>query len=315
MRYFLAIDAGGTKTDAVVFDETGHIICRDLSAGNNGMDIGKELAVERLLGVLQRTSATVPERFTAIYGGIAGVMPLGDFYSPAVLPLNYADSVRFADDGPSMISSTIGHRDGCGMVCGTGSSCFIRIDGQPLRKVGGKGYLIDTGGSGFELGRDAIAMAFRAVDGRCEHTILVDLIEKQMGCPTERWMEKIYDSVSGGRPFIASFARTVFEARRLGDWAAQEIFERGASAMADLSYAAAKWFEGSFQIVISGGLPTNFPEYYQAIREKSSPRAELILAEAPPVYGSAVEALWDAGIEADEAFRARFLAEYAVLKQ
>ena len=45
MRYFLAIDAGGTKTDAVVFDETGHIIYRDLSAGNNGMDIGQEAAI------------------------------------------------------------------------------------------------------------------------------------------------------------------------------------------------------------------------------------------------------------------------------
>ena len=86
MRYFLGIDAGGTKTDAIVFDETGHIICRDISAGNNGMDIGQEAAIDRLIQVLDRTSQMIPEPFTAIYGGIAGVMPLGDFYSPVVVP-------------------------------------------------------------------------------------------------------------------------------------------------------------------------------------------------------------------------------------
>ena len=141
MRYFLAIDAGGTKTDAVVFDETGHILYRDLSAGNNGMDIGQEAAIQRLLDVLERVSKTAPDRFTAMYGGIAGVMPLGDFYSPHVLPKNYADSVRFEDDGRALISSTVDPEiEACGMVCGTGCSLYVRQAGEPLRKIGGKGH-------------------------------------------------------------------------------------------------------------------------------------------------------------------------------
>lgn len=312
MRYFMAIDAGGTKTDAVLFDETGHILLRDLSVGNNAMDIGKPAAVQRLLAVLERTCAAAPAKVTAIYGGIASVFPLGDFLSPAVLPGNYADSVRFDDDGPSIISASIGHRDGCGMVCGTGSSCFIRIKGQPLRKVGGKGYLIDTGGSGFELGREAIAYAFRADDGRCPPTVLFDLVREQMGCDVGDWMKCIYDPETGGRPFIASFAHLVFKGRRMGDWACRDIFERGSAAMADLTYAAARWFDGEFPVVVNGGLPTHFPEYADSIRAKSCPRARIIISDVPPVYGAAVEALWDAGLEPDEAFRARFLEEYAL---
>lgn len=315
MRYLVAIDSGGTKTDTVLFDETGHILCRDLSPGANGMDIGKSEAVRRILEVLDRVVPQAPEKVSAIYGGIAGVMPLGDFYSPVVTPRNYAGSVRFNDDGPSLISSTIGHQDGCGMVVGTGCSCFIRVEGQPLRKVGGKGYLIDTGGSGFELGRDALAMAFRAADGRCAHTVLLDLIEEEMGVGVDRWMEKIYDPVKGGRPFVASFAHNVFIARNMGDWAAREIFQRGADLLGDLTFAAAKWFEGEFRVVMSGGLVANFPEYAEAIRAASHPRAEMIRAEAPPVYGSAVEAMWDAGLEADEAFRQRFMREYTALQK
>lgn len=211
MKYMIAVDCGGTKTDTVLFDETGHIHHRDVSAGANGMDIGKAEALRRFLGTMERVVPLSPGRVSAIYGGIAGVMPLGDFYTPVVAPKDYADSLRFADDGPSMISATIGHQNGCAMVIGTGSSCFIRIDEQPLRKVGGKGYLIDTGGSGFELGRDALAMAFRAADGRCEATLLTESIQEQMGAPIDQWMERIYDPVSGGRAFVVKYLAGALE--------------------------------------------------------------------------------------------------------
>ncbi|MEI3362101.1 MAG: hypothetical protein V8R75_05725 [Oscillospiraceae bacterium] len=37
----------------------------------------------------------------------------------------------------------------------------------------------------------------------------------------------------------------------------------------------------------------------------------MLLQTAPPVYGAAVEAMWDAGIPVTEAVRTRFLKEYA----
>ncbi|NMA24392.1 MAG: hypothetical protein GX936_01865 [Clostridiales bacterium] len=315
MKYFVAIDAGGTKTDTVLFDEKGHILLRDLSVGNNALDIGKPAAIERLLDVLERVTAFAPKKISAIFGGITGVMPLGDFFSAEVLPKNYADSVRFDGDGPNVISSSIGHRNGCGMVCGTGSSCFIRIGGQPLQRVGGKGYLIDTGGSGFELGRDAIAYAFRVADGRCAPSVLFDLVRQKMACEADDWLKPIYDPKTGGRAFIASFAPLVFEGRHMGDWACRKIFEQGSAALADLTFAAAKHFEGDFSVVMSGGIFAHFPEYVASVRAKSSPRAKLILADAPPVFGAAVEALWDAGLSPDEDFKACFLREYARWQQ
>ena len=56
--------------------------------------------------------------------------------------------VRVEDDRRIVVSSTLGHADGCGMICGTGSSLSIIIGSEPIRQVGGLGYLIDTGGSG-----------------------------------------------------------------------------------------------------------------------------------------------------------------------
>lgn len=126
------------------------------------------------------------------------------------------------------------------MVCGTGSSLFVRIEGQPLRHIGGKGYLIDTGGSGFELGRDALCMAMRAVDGRCQGTILTELLADMLGEPVcDAVIPKVH---RGGRPYIATLAAAVFAGRKAGDWACEEIFDRGASLMADLVWAAEPLF-------------------------------------------------------------------------
>ena len=42
MSFYIGLDGGGTKTEAVVFDETGHIFLRDVTRGCVAMDVGPE---------------------------------------------------------------------------------------------------------------------------------------------------------------------------------------------------------------------------------------------------------------------------------
>ena len=42
MGYFIALDAGGTKTETLLLDESGRILLRDISLGCNAMDMGLE---------------------------------------------------------------------------------------------------------------------------------------------------------------------------------------------------------------------------------------------------------------------------------
>ena len=311
MKYCIAVDGGGTKTDTVLFDEAGHICRRYVGPGGNASDLGVEEAQRRLMACLRQVTEGHTGQIEALYGGVAGVLPNGDIYSALVADRFPIRHLRFDDDGCNLISGTLGHGDGCGMVCGTGSSLFVRIQSQPLRHIGGKGYLIDTGGSGFELGQDALRMALRAVDGRCPPTVLTELLQSRLGMPVS---DKIIPQVHrGGRPYIASFAPAVFEGRKQGDWACEEIFQKHASLLADLTHAAARYFEGEFPVVLGGGIVAHFPEYRQRIAELSHPRARLLLQKAPPVYGAAVEAMWDAGLPITDSFRETFLAEYAKL--
>lgn len=309
MKYCIAIDGGGTKTDTVLFDTEGNILARHVGPGNNPTDIGCDEARKRLMEDIDAVYRNAGGAVETLYGGIAGTLPNGDIYSDEISRRYDIRRVRIEDDGCNLISGAFGHADGCGMVCGTGSSLFVRREGQPLRHIGGKGYMIDTGGSGFEIGRDAICMALRAADGRIEHTVLQELLGEMLGCPVD---DRVIPMVHrGGRPYIASFAAAVFAGRRMGDCVCEEIFQRQSALMADLTYAAQTSFDGGFNVVAGGGIVSHFPEYFEAIKQKSAPGANLVLQNAPPVYGAAAEAMWDAGEPVTESFRARFLEAYA----
>ncbi|MBQ8815041.1 MAG: hypothetical protein IJZ85_11190 [Lachnospiraceae bacterium] len=313
MSYFVALDAGGTKTDAVLFDDTGHILHLDRSEGCNPLDIGAEAAQERLFKVISRVLKQAPGAVCAVYGGIAGTYYVGDRFNEFLRP-KFEVSIRIDDDGCNLISGTLGHNDGCGMVCGTGAALFGRIGGKAgkdLIHIGGYGWMIYTGGSGFELGRDALRETFRARDGLGEKTILTELFKRELGRDAYACMPEFYE---GGRAYIASFAHLVFEGRKAGDPICQKIFETGAKNLAELTHAAQKHFPGEFPVVLGGGIFGAFPEYVEAVRSFASPRAKLISAEYPPVLGAAIEALWDGGMEPAKGFRERFLADYVRLK-
>ena len=140
--------------------------------------------------------------------------------------------------------------------------------------------------------------------------MLYDLIKKQMGMPPEENIPGIY---AGGRPYIASFARTVFQARKEGDEVAEQIFQKAVHSLAELTYAAERYFDGPYDGVMGGGIFAAFPEYAQALKEQASPMANLVRSEVPPILGGVIEALWDGGIDAGAEICNRFIYDYSHL--
>ena len=60
MGYFIALDAGGTKTETLLLDESGWILLRDISLGCNAMDMGLEEALRRAVSTLRRVAQHIP---------------------------------------------------------------------------------------------------------------------------------------------------------------------------------------------------------------------------------------------------------------
>jgi len=309
MKYMIAVDSGGTKTDTVLFQEDGHILYRDISLGCMALDIGWELAKARITETLTLVAEKAPGPIASVFAGVAGSVYYDPFLDCESLcrKIN-AEKIRFETDGLGLISTELSnYEDGCCMICGTGNGMWIRKKElpRPVRR-GGMGYLIDTLGSGYILGRNALRAVYFATEDRCPPTLLTDLVTKELGRPL---LAAIPDIYAGGRRMIASFAHTIFDAARMGDEVAQKIMDAGADSMAELVWSCDKFFDVPYTVVMGGGIVFTYPEYVEAIRVRSPERANMILAQAPPVYGDAVEAMHDCGLDVDANFRATFLAD------
>lgn len=332
MSFLIAVDSGGTKTETILFDETGHIWCRDVDLGCNPLDIGLETARDRLETILRRVIAQVPLNDAAdevhaasggwsaqnssypilsMYGAMAGSFYYkeGEIFPPERYQVLGIARFRTDVDGRSMLSSHFYHEEECcGVVCGTGCSSWIRKAGEKqLIHCGGWGYLVDALGSGYALGRDAVRAAVRALDGRGPDTILLELVERELGTELTYGIPQLY---AGGRRKIASLARLIFEGCRRGDEVSRQLMEQGAGYIAELIWVADSHMKEEYPVVMGGGIVKAFPEYLEAIREKAPSRARLILAEGAPVFGTAVEAMRNCGLEVSEKFHQNFMAEY-----
>lgn len=307
-KILAALDVGGTKADAVLFDQTGKVLRHVVGKGSVPVEIGVDATNENLLGVMNQLTGDFDGDVDAFYASIATM----DFYGtqlPDHLRSNLPyKKMRFEEDGPCMISGVLGHRDGASLICGTGSALYVR-NGEKYYTPCTGGYLLDSCGSGYVLGKLALKAGFLSKIGREEPTVLTELLEKQCGEPLRQHYSQIY---AKGRAYIASFARTVFEARNMGDRVAIRIFNLCASELADMVWIGYR-DNGCkpFDIVFNGGIFFNYPEYVQAVKAMAPKDVHVFVSDTKPIYGCAVEAMYDIGLECDDAFKENFLRTYA----
>ena len=304
--FLMALDVGGTKTDGVLFTPDGTIHRHVIMPGANPLDLGLETALERYLNAINALLGDDVKRVRCLYAGIAAAMYLGDKVPSRLRPLVPADILCVEADGPALISTMLGHQDGASLICGTGSSLTIR-KGEAYDVIGGWGYLIDGCSSGFILGKRAVLAAVREYDGRGEKTVITDLLRNRCGEEIVNHFETLY---AKGRPYIASLAGVIFEARKQGDRVAAQIFDECIADLAELVWTAYRRLGGAYTLVLNGGIFQAFPEYVQALKDASPKDVTMMDSDAPPILGCAIEAMWNAKLPCGEEFRKNFMKTY-----
>jgi len=152
-------------------------------------------------------------------------------------------------------------------------------------KVAGWGYLIDKGGSGYNLGQDALTAYFCAVDGTGDKTKLTEEIDVIYPGGVQEIMAYIYGE---GKRAVASFAPAVFAAMEKDDAIAKEIFERNIREAVHIVETAAIGFtEEKIPLVLAGGL-ANQPCVSRRIKEllHDTNRFEVQILDHAPVNGA-----------------------------
>ncbi|MBQ9151089.1 MAG: hypothetical protein IJX72_02470, partial [Clostridia bacterium] len=242
------------------------------------------------------TDDDLPE--VSLFGGIAGGINYGPALESAlreVYPTVGALGIR--SDIQILLSGELPVGDGACIICGTGSACFLRR-GDELIRIGGWGYLLDSGGSGYDIGRDALEAVLRAHDGRGGENALTDLLTAHLGGEVHTKITEIYRE---GKPYIAACAPCVFQAAKAGDPVATAILRRNARALAE--YIEAAWGHLTenmlpeteyLPVVMGGGISQKEVDFWiplvASLVDPAIP-THITVATAPPVFGAVVEAV------------------------
>lgn len=284
IKYLLGIDGGGTKTEFLLTDSNKTEIRRLILGASNPVSTG----IENTYSVLNDGIKEICEGFdtseTSVFAGIAG----GKTGENRKLINDFLSRFGFAayecgSDIDLALEVALKGENGIAVIMGTGVVAYARSD-KKLHRTGGRGYMIDKGGSGFHFGSDALNSAFEFIDGRGGSETILNLIEKMLKKSLESSVGEIY---GGGASFVASFAPVVFEAFKLGDSTASQIIERNAFEAAKIINGARKSLEiYDDKIVVCGGLCKQKEILYPFLTKYIEGGASLKFLDEPMVNGA-----------------------------
>ena len=234
--YFCGWDGGGTKTEVCVLDVNGSAASQAFGPLNvNG---ASRETVEKTVGDAVRYMGSQPGGLDAcgmLVIGMAGVSNRDavQMAEQAVRQAGYTGPLCLKGDQEIALAGAIrGH--GAVLIAGTGAICYGRDPAGNSFRVGGYGYLIDDGGSGYAIGRDILTAAVRAEDGREGNTCLKQTVFDALHVNDIGGVITWLYAPGTGKKEIAALAPLLLPALEAGDKAAERIARKAAEDLSDL---------------------------------------------------------------------------------
>ncbi|HSE28587.1 MAG TPA: BadF/BadG/BcrA/BcrD ATPase family protein [Gemmatimonadales bacterium] len=289
MSVWAGADAGGTGTRAAIGD--GQAV-RSVAQGPGGaVRPGRVLAAaSAIAGVVRQAlmAAGAAEADALVVGAAgAGREPERGELEQALRGEHIARRVRVTTDVALALEAAFGEGPGIVVSAGTGSIAVARLPTGETRRTGGYGWQMGDEGSGYAIGRAALAAVSRALDGRGAPTPLLDLVLQRARCRDAEGLVRW--AGTAGPSEVAGLAPVVFRAADQGDPTAQGIADFAARELAQLVAALRQHFpeEPPVPVALAGGLLASGG----ALRERLVSRIEgagiRIAPEAPdPLLGA-----------------------------
>jgi len=300
--HVLGIDAGGTKTVCLLADAHGSIVAEGRGPGAN-LHVAGELAVEKVLHeVMELALANRPLAPAAICLGIAGVDRDDEAATVRALMRRICHNARVLVVNDALIALVAGARDGPGIVviAGTGSIVYGRNAAGEAARAGGWGHMVGDEGSGYWIGREAVAAVMRGADGRGPATRLADEILAHFRVADASRLPRIVYEREVPRVNVAALGPIIQRVAAAGDAVATRILERAADelVLAAQSVAARLEMRGdAFTFHLAGGVfqvvPWLSAELHRRLLEVA-PRARVQLLTDEPALGAVWLALAEA---------------------
>lgn len=179
MSLFLAIDAGGTKADYVLADET-RVLATVRSGTIKRMRVTAEVAKANLteaLAQLQSQSGRSLARVDVTCIGTAGdTVPLVTDWLREELGAQVGGRLLLLGDVEIALDAAFPASHGVLILAGTGSNVRGRAPNGSMAGAGGWGPMLADQGSGHRIGQLALREIFCAKDRECETSLLAAVL-------------------------------------------------------------------------------------------------------------------------------------------
>ncbi|WP_417564131.1 BadF/BadG/BcrA/BcrD ATPase family protein [Microbacterium sp.] len=322
---FLAVDAGNSKTVAVVVDRSGHVLGR--GRGGRGDIYGAatvRAAEEAVFGAVRAALSEVGVEAADVCSGafrLAGVdFPEDAEFWDARIRCRLPGMMRWSVKNDAFASLRLidGSGVGVSITAGTGPAIAARsADGR--ESFSGMYVFDDLGGQG--LGNSALEAACRAWMGLGPATRLSDELCILYDAPDPGELRHLFTRRFGALPptELWKSARVVLALADDGDLVAARIVTD--QAVAFVRYA--KWCaarvgsqlnSGDLPVLLNGSVVTS---EHAALRvalinelARTAPTATVLVAEAPPLQGIVLDALVEGGVELTLQLTARVKDEH-----
>jgi glucosamine kinase len=259
MAYLVGIDGGGTRTTLALADPTGREILR--RTGPAGLvDPRRPTAAAEMLSALVREALAAADLDAPAHSLCAGLAGVGnaaerEMVESALRREGVARHVCIRSDGETALHGALAGEAGILLVAGTGSIAYGRSEDGRVERCGGWGMVTGDEGSGYALGRAALAAALRDVDGRGPPTRLRPVLMAAIGVSLP---DAVPPWAGRAEKFeIAALAIHVLRLAEEGDEVAVALARASATELAEHAAALVKrlgpW-TGPIPVVFHGGV-------------------------------------------------------------
>lgn len=305
-EYFLGLDAGGTKTHALIADETGQVLGFAQGGPGNWQSVGFEKQRAVFKDITQQALDNAGLHIDQIAGAGFGI---GGYDWPSQLQahmdmiklLGLSCPFEIANDSVIGLLAGASQGWGVGVVAGTGNNCRGRDKNGREGRITGEGDLFGEFGGGIEMVHKAIQEIAHEWSKRGPVTVLSKTF---MDFTRSRDLFDFLEGIDLGRyQPKASWVLSIFQAAYAGDKVARQIVEWAARELGESACAVIRQLDietCDFEVVLIGSIFESGDIYIDPLREtihKLAPKARLVKLEAPPVVGGVVLGMQKARLE------------------
>ena len=307
MKYFLGVDVGGTKTHALIVDETGQAVGFATGGPGNWEGVG----YAGLTSVLREVTGRAMKQAKISLKLIAGSgMGIGGYDWPSERQ-DHLDAIRLIGlecpleiVNDASLGILAGTTEACGvsLVAGTGCNArgWSRDHKRQGRAVGGGSYWSGEYAGGYDI----VARAMRGVTfewlKRGPSTYLSQVFLNHFNAKD---LDDLVEGVYLRRyVFDSALVLKVFDTARQGDLQAQAVMDWAGRELGEIAVGVINQLdirEQQFEVVLIGSLHGASQNLDLTLRKtilEIAPYAQFVRLTAPPVVGGVLLGMEEAGV-------------------